>query len=91
MSTGYESAVVAGIGGFVGMAAALGYGFKSLVDVVGGQLKVQNQVIHNMESDIAKKLDDHIEDCRDCQRRSLLGGDSRWQGRSAKGEAGANG
>jgi len=63
----YDSAIVAGVGGFVGMAAALGYGFKSLVDVVGGQLKLQNSVIHGMENDIADRLEQHMRDCRVCQ------------------------
>ena len=65
-----ESAVLAGIGGFVGMATALGYGFKLLVDVVAKQLGVQNRVISDMHHDISLKLDGHIDSCKECSWRS---------------------
>ena len=53
--------VAAGIGGMVGMAGALGYGFKRMVDVLGDELKYQRK-------DVSSKIDQHIIDCRACQR-----------------------
>ena len=45
----------------VGMAGALGYGFKRMVDVLGDELKYQRK-------DVSSKIDQHIIDCRACQR-----------------------
>jgi len=58
------------VGGMVGMAGALGYGFKLLVDVVSRQLSVQNEAITVMEKGISEKLDVHITECRKCQSSS---------------------
>ena len=66
-----EASVLAGVGGFVGMAGALGYGFKCMVDVVAKQLTVQNAVIHNMQYGIVDKLDRHMDDCRVCQLKEV--------------------
>jgi len=60
-------AVAAGVGGMVGMAGALGYGFKMLVDVVGKQLSAQNASIEKLETGISLKLSQHISDCQKCQ------------------------
>lgn len=60
-------AVAAGVGGMVGMAGALGYGFKALVDVVSKQLVAQNDTIQKLEMGISDKLDIHISECRKCQ------------------------
>lgn len=60
-------AVAAGVGGMVGMAGALGYGFKMLVDVVSRQMTAQNQSINNLETNISSQLKEHILDCRKCQ------------------------
>jgi hypothetical protein len=57
-----EGTVACGIGGMVGMAGALGYGFKRLVDVLADELKYNRK-------DIAGKLDQHIVDCRECRSR----------------------
>jgi hypothetical protein len=59
----------AALGGMVGMAGALGYGFKLMVDVVGRQLSVQNTVIEGLETGIKASLDKHIVDCDECRRR----------------------
>lgn len=59
--------MIAGVGGFVGMAGALGYGFKLMVDILGKQLTVQNTVISGLESGIQGKLDDHITSCAGCR------------------------
>jgi hypothetical protein len=58
------SAVAAGVGGMVGMAGALGYGFKLLVDVVSKQLGFQNDVITDLKKDIGDKLDIHMDECK---------------------------
>lgn len=60
-------AVAAGVGGMVGMAGALGYGFKMLVDVVGKQLGAQNASIEKLETGISLKLSQHMSDCQKCQ------------------------
>ena len=60
-------AVAAGVGGMVGMAGALGYGFKALVDVVSKQLAAQNVSISNLETNISAQLKEHIIGCRKCQ------------------------
>ncbi|OYV99484.1 MAG: hypothetical protein B7Z62_00340 [Deltaproteobacteria bacterium 37-65-8] len=66
---GGETAIVAGVGGFVGMAGALGYGFKLMVDILGKQLAVQNNVISGLEAGIIEKLSSHIAACEGCRAR----------------------
>jgi len=68
------TAVGAAVGGMVGMAGAMGYGFKLLVDVVGKQLGVQNKVIHGLQTDVSDKLDKHIQDCKECRVAAKAGG-----------------
>lgn len=45
----------------VGLGGALAYGFKRLVDVLGDELKYNRK-------DITVKLEQHIMDCKECQR-----------------------
>lgn len=74
----WEPAVMSGIGGVVGMGAALGYGFKRLVDVVADQLSEQNNEIRAQRQEISDKLDQHISDCKSYQKEVLknVGGHS---------------
>lgn len=61
--------VGAAVGGMVGMAGALGYTGKKLVDLLGDQLKAQNNVIGTLETTIKGDLKQHISDCKVCQNR----------------------
>ena len=45
----------------VGLGGAMGYGFKKLVDLLGDELKYNRK-------DISLKLDQHIQDCKVCQK-----------------------
>jgi hypothetical protein len=67
-----ETSIIAGVGGFVGMAGALGYGFKLLVDVVGKQLKVQNGMIEDLHHGIKYDLESHIQSCKVCQSNAVI-------------------
>jgi hypothetical protein len=70
----YETVVIAALGGFLGMATALGYGFKTLVDVVSKQLAVQNDSIKTIQHGMAADLKKHIDDCSHCRNRI-----DRWE------------
>ena len=65
--------VTAGMGGMVGMAGALGYGFKLMVDILGKQLTAQNEVIHGLETGISADLKAHRDDCRKCMEERDYG------------------
>jgi hypothetical protein len=67
----FESMVLSVIGGVVGMGGALAYGFKLMVGGMLKQLTFQNSEIRDLRTGVSEKLDRHIEDCRDCRRRSV--------------------
>lgn len=73
--------VGAAVGGMVGMAGALGYGAKKLVDALSSnsrqqvevfskQLQTQNGMIEKLHYGIKGDLDQHIDDCKICQSKS---------------------
>ena len=64
----WEPAVMAGVGGIVGMAGALGYGFKLLVDALSKQLSFLINELSAERLQLSDKLDRHIIDCKECQR-----------------------
>lgn len=73
-------AVVTGIGAFAGLASALGYGFKKMVDLLGDELKAQRSESESMRNDILSKIEKHMsesqkdrERCR-CWREANISG-----------------
>lgn len=60
---GWEGAVITAIGAFCGLAGALGYGFKKMVDVLGEELRSERVEMESIRTDIVGKLDKHMLEC----------------------------
>ena len=56
----WEGAVITGLGAFCGLAGALGYGFKKMVDLLGDELKAQRAECESIRCDIIVKIEKHM-------------------------------
>lgn len=57
---GWETAVITGLGSFCGLASALGYGFKKMVDLLGEELKAQRAESEAVRYDVLAKIEKHM-------------------------------
>lgn len=76
---GWETAVITGLGSFCGLAGALGYGFKKMVDLLGEELKAQRAESEFFRCEILAKIEKHMaesqkdrEKCR-CWKEAQVG------------------
>lgn len=56
------------VAAFATLGAALAYGFKRLVDLLGDELKAQRREGAGVLSGLDHKLDQHILGCNECRR-----------------------